>query len=167
MPGPGFEVATSQGNAVELGQPLRAGTSMRSDNVIRFRSPWGGHDRAHVRSTPLPIICVGRDPGILRLRLNFIQLHSDLAVRSLTPEEADRWIHRPEPHVWVFCYTVELPRLVYLACRILRFSPESRLTLIEGAHRIGFESTLFHLVIRRADGTDAFLEGLIHLATAA
>jgi hypothetical protein len=143
------------------------GKTMRSNNVLYFRSPRIGQDRAHVRSRPLPIICVGSDSGILRSRQNAIQSQSDLAVSSMTPEEADRWIRRTEPHVWVFCYTVELPRLVYLACRILRFSPQSRLILLEGAHRIGFEGTLFHLIVRRADGTDAFLEALTHLATAA
>jgi hypothetical protein len=140
---------------------------MRSNKVLSFRSPRGGQDRVRARSKPLPIICVGRESGILRSRLHVIQESSDLAVSSISPEEADRWVQRGESRLWVFCPSVELPRLVYVACRVLRFSPQSRLILLEGAQRIGFERSLFHLVIRQAEGTDAFMDALTRLANAA
>jgi hypothetical protein len=140
---------------------------MRSEKVVSFRSARTGKDRAPVRPAPRSIISVGKDPELLRLRQQVIKSQSNLSVRSMTPEEADAWTTRPEPHVWVFCHTVELPRLVYLACRVLRFSPESRLILLEGRQRIGFESSLFHTVLRPSDGVEGFLEALMNLSVAA
>jgi hypothetical protein len=140
---------------------------MPSNNVVGFPSVGTGKDRAPVRSAARSIISVGNDRELLRLRHQIIRSRSSLSVQSMSPDEADSWSARGEPHLWVFCHTVERPRLVYLACRILRFSPESRLILLEGAEHLGFESSLFHLVIRPSDGVDGFLEALTNLSVAA
>lgn len=140
---------------------------MRSNKVVGFRPVRTGRGPVPVRSVPRSIISVGSDPELLRLREQVICSQSTLSVRSMTPEEAGSWSARAEPHVWVFCHTVELPRLVYLACRVLRFSPQSRLILLEGTQRIGFESSLFHLIIRPSDGANGFLEALTNLSVAA
>jgi hypothetical protein len=121
----------------------------------------------HSHSGRLAIVSVGRDPEILRQRQDFIRSQANLAIHSITPEEADAQSHRNEPHLWVFCHTIELPRLVYLACRVLRFSPDSRLILLEGQHRVGFESSLFHSVIRPRDGAEVFLKAVAQLSAAA
>jgi hypothetical protein len=140
---------------------------MRSDNLVSFRSVRTGTDRAPVRSAPRSIISIGRDPDLLRLRQEVIGSRSGLLIRSMSPDEADPWSARPEPHLWVFCHTVELQRLVYLACRVLRFSPESRMILLEGSQRIGYESSLFHLVVRPSDGVEGFLDAVTNLSVAA
>jgi hypothetical protein len=140
---------------------------MRSDNVLRFGSPQTGRDRAPVRSAPRSILSVGNDAELLHLRQQLISSQSSLSVRSLSPIEAGPWSGRKEPYLWVFCYTVSLADLVYLACRVLRFSPESRLILLEGSQRIGFEASLFHLVLRPTDGVREFLEAVTHLSVAA
>lgn len=139
---------------------------MNTDQISSFRGPRIRTDRVQLRSTPLSIISVGRDAEILRLRQEVICGRSDLSVRSFSPEEAEPWTHRPEPHLWIFCYTVELPRLVYLSCRVLRFSPESKLLLLEGRQRTGFEASLFHQVLRRTEGEGPFLDALERLAVA-
>lgn len=139
---------------------------MGSDKAISIRIPRVRSDSVHVRSTPLRILSVGRDPAILQLREQVICSRSDLSVRSLTPEEADTWTQRPNPHLWIFCHTLETRTLVYLACRVLRFSPESRLLLLHGGQRIGFEASLFHKVIRPVSGEEVFLDTLAAMATA-
>lgn len=140
---------------------------MRSRNLVGIRSARTGRDRAPVRSAPRSIISVGNDPELLRLRQQVISSQSSLSVYSLSPDEAAPWSARTEPRLWVFCHTVELSRLVYLACRVLRFSPESRLILLEGNQRIGFESSLFHIVLRPSDGVERFLDAVTTLAVAA
>jgi hypothetical protein len=139
---------------------------MRSDKVLSFRSSRTGKDRVPARSTPRSIISVGKDPELLRLREKVIGSQSSLSIHSMTPREADSWSARTEPHLWVFCHTVELPWLVYLACRVSCFSPESRLILLEGTQRIGLESSLFHLIVRPTDGVDGFLEAVTSLSMA-
>jgi hypothetical protein len=140
---------------------------MRSDKVLGFHSVRTRKDHAPVRQAPRSIVLVGRDQELLRLRQQAIRSQSSLEVHSLAPEEADSWSARTQPHLWVFCHTVELPRLVYLACRVLRFSPESRLILIEGRQRIGFESSLFHRILRPSDGPGGFLDAVSDLSAAA
>ena len=140
---------------------------MRSDDALSVRAARATKGYAPVPTAPRTIICVGRNPEILRRRQEMISSQLSLAVHSVTPEEADAWSARTEPRLWVFCHTVELPRLAYLACRVLRFSPESRLILLEGDQRIGFESSLFHLVLRPSDGVKRFLDAVSALSAAA
>jgi hypothetical protein len=137
---------------------------MRSERGVGFRSARTGRDFAPARSALQSIISVGRDPELLRLREQAILRQSSLSIRSMTPDEAAEWSGRPEPRLWIFCHTVEQPRLVNLACKVLRFSPESRLILLEGPQRIGFESSLFHLVVRPSDGVDGILEAVNSLS---
>jgi hypothetical protein len=139
---------------------------MGSGKLIRFDTSAAKRDQCRVRSTPLSIISVGRDAEILRLRQEIIGRHSDLQIRSMTPEEAETWVRWAQPHLWVFCHTVELPRLVHLACRIRRFSPRSRLLLLVGSHDPGFEVTLFHQIVRSVDGVESLLDRLSQMAIA-
>jgi hypothetical protein len=140
---------------------------MRSDNVLNFRATKGERKLSSLRLVPRPVISVGSDPELLRLRHQVITSQSGLTVRSITPEQADPWTTQPEPHLWVFCHTVKVTQLVNLACRVLRFSPESRLVLLEGSERTGFEASLFHVVIRPSDGVEDFLEALATLSIVA
>ena len=139
---------------------------MRSGKVIDIRSFVEKRDQTRVRSTPLAILSVGRNPAILELRQKVIGSRSDLHILSLTPEQAEALAQSSEPHVWVFCHTVELHKVVSLACRIRRFSPQSKLILLEKSHQAGFEASLFHRIIHPIDGVVPFLEALTHLATA-
>ena len=82
------------------------------------------------------------------------------------PEEAEKLARDSEPHLWIFCSTIELPRLVHLACTIRRNSPSSRLLLMEGSRRPGFELSLFHKAIPPLEGPDFLLNTVSHLAIA-
>lgn len=134
---------------------------MQNKKILEFHT----RDR-RPRPTPLAIISVGRDPEILRRRENVLSSQSGLSVRSLTPEEADKWARSPEPRLWIFCSSIELPRLVHLASMVRRHSPSSRLLLMEGARASGFELQLFHKAIPPLEGPDFLLDTVNHLAIA-
>lgn len=140
---------------------------MDSSSRIDFPSVRSRIDRSNVRQKPLSILTVGRDGDMLQLVERMIRGCSDLSIRSLSPEEAEPLCHRPEPHLWLFCNTFEARTLVYLACRVIRYSPQSRLLLLTGGQRVGFEGTLFHRVIRRGDGDAPLLEAVSELSVAA
>lgn len=139
---------------------------MSLHNVIEFRQPKVHRDKTHVRSAPLSILSVGRNPEILRTRQRVLTVNSDLDVRSMTPEEAEPWARATAPRVWIFCSSIELPRLVHLACTVRRYCPESRLLLLEGPRDPGFAITLFHRVLQPLEGPDVLLEAVSHLAVA-
>lgn len=124
-------------------------------------------DKVGVRNSPLSIFSVGRDKELLRLRERSIASRSDLQVRSFSPEEAEAPARGPGAHLWVFCSSVELPRLVYLACSIRRYSPDSRLLLLKNSRQSGFEDSLFHWVLPASDGIEALLDAISTLAVAA
>jgi hypothetical protein len=135
---------------------------MQTKKVLEFRQ----RDRSQTNATPLTIFSVGRDPEILRRREAVLSSQSHLSVRSLTPEDAEKWARSPEPHVWIFCSTIELPRLVHLASTVRRHSPSSRLLLMEGARQPGFELQLFHKAIPPLEGPDFLLSTVSTLAIA-
>jgi hypothetical protein len=142
--------------------------SVSSRRVLEFKVPCtGGRDNIHIRSAPLSIISVGRDSGILRCREEAISSRSDLKVRSMDPEQAESWSRRVDPHLWIFCSTVELPRLAYLACSVRRYSPGSKLLLIEAGRQTGFERLLFQKVIGPAEGLETLLNAITDLSLAA
>lgn len=139
---------------------------MQPQKVVDIRRPSAPNVPARVGSAPLSVLSVGRDPEILRRRERVIASQSDLSVRSLTPEEAERWARSPEARLWIFCSTIELPRLVHLACCVRRYSPASRLLLMEGARAPGFELSLFHRAIPPLEGPDFLVNAVSHLAVA-
>lgn len=135
---------------------------MQNNKVLEFQR----RDRRQMQVAPLTILSVGRDPEVLRRRENVLSSQSDLSVRSLTPEDAEKWARSPEAHLWIFCSTIELPRLVHLASTVRRYSPTSRLLLMEGARRPGFEVHLFHRAIPPLEGPEFLLNTVSHLAIA-
>lgn len=135
---------------------------MQNKKVLEFHK----RDRMQVQAAPLTIVSVGRDPEVLRRRESVLSSQSDLSVRSVTPEDAERWARSSEPHLWIFCSTIELPRLVHLASTVRRYSPSSRLLLMEGARRPGFELQLFHRAIPPLEGPEFLLMAVSHLAVA-
>lgn len=137
---------------------------MESHNLVEFPGVPAARDKAHVRPGPLEILSVGRNPEILRLRERVIVSRSDLKVLSLTPDEADRWARSSRARLWIFCSTVELPKLVSLACNVRRHSPDNRLLLLQGARTPGFERSLFHRVIRPLERTGVLLDAVSDLA---
>lgn len=140
---------------------------MEKTNVLEFHRPAAGRDRNNrLRRVPLSIISVGRDPEVLRRRECILAAESNLSVRSVMPEEAEKWARSPEPHLWIFCSTIELPRLVHLASTIRRYSPASRLLLMVGSRRPGFEVSLFHKTVPPLEGPDFLLNTVSHLSVA-
>jgi hypothetical protein len=135
---------------------------MQSKKVLEFRP----RDRSKTQAAPLTIVSVGRDPEILRRREAVLSSQSQLSVRSVTPEDAEKWARSPDPHLWIFCSTIELPRLVHLASTVRRHSPTSRLLLMEGARQPGFEVQLFHRAIPPLEGPDFLLSTVSDLAIA-
>lgn len=120
-----------------------------------------------MRHFPLSIFSVGRDQELLRQRERIIAARSDLRVRSLTPEEAEDPARGTTPHLWIFCNSIEVAKLVYLACSIRRYSPDSRLLRLKGALQNSFEDSLFHWVLPASEGIDSFLKAVSTLAVAA
>lgn len=137
---------------------------MSFGKVVPFRSAVRSQDRSPVRSTPLPILSIGRDRQILRVREQVITSRAGVGVLSLTADEAEPWTRNSEPHLWLFCHTIELPRLVALACRVRRFSAGSRLAVLEGSQHLSFEASLFHRVIRPTEGVERILDTICSLA---
>lgn len=137
------------------------------DNVvIAMQSPAATRDRVHVRTCPMEIYLVGSDPQILRRRERMLAGCSQLSVRSLNPDEAEKFVRDAAGRLWIFCQTVDLARLVHLACCVRRHSPESRLVLMRGRRAAGFEKSLFHQVVPTLDGPESLIDAVSHLAVA-
>lgn len=140
---------------------------MENHKVLEFQRPAAARDRSDkLRRAPLAIISVGRDPEVLRRRECILGSQSELSVRSVMPEEAEKWARSPEPRLWIFCSSIELPRLVHLACTIRRYSPASRLLLMVGSRPPGFEVSLFHKAVPPLEGPDFLLNTVSRLALA-
>ncbi len=111
----------------------------------------------------LPVFSVGRDVELLSARENALA-NTGIAVHSLIPEQAEPAARESCPRLWVFCASVEIPTLVFLACRIRRHSPGSRLVLLERDSPAGVEASLFHRVIDRQGDMDALTSVIFDLA---
>lgn len=116
------------------------------------------------RFSPLAVLSIGRNAEILSRRAALITSHSALEVRSLNPDEAEGWARSSKAFLWIFCSTVELPRLVYLTCSVRRYSPSSRLLLMQGKRAPGFESSLFHFILPASDDEEPFLDAVSRLS---
>jgi hypothetical protein len=106
---------------------------------------------------PWPVVSVGRDPSLLKIRATALA-SAGIPVRSLEPAQAEFPAHDGKSRVWVLCGSIEEETLVYLACTIRRYSPGSRLFLVEWSRPTGAERCLFHRVLDRDAGEDALAE---------
>lgn len=131
-----------------------------SGNVVAFPH----RDKILSRSIPRPILLVDRDKALLQSREEIILSRSDLRIRTLAPEDAEEAAHSAEERVWVFCSSIELPKVVYLACSVRRYSPASRLLLIKKVDRPAFEDSLFHRAVPASEGIESFLDAITGLA---
>jgi hypothetical protein len=83
-----------------------------------------------------------------------------IGVQSLSPEQAEFPAHDGKPRVWVLCGSIEEASLVFLACTIRRYSPVSRLFLVEWTLPSGAEKCLFHRVLDREVDEGALAEAI-------
>lgn len=137
---------------------------MSFTSTIEFQSFAPPRDQIRVRTTPLSVVSVGRDKDLLYLRERAIISRSDLRVRSLSPEEGEAAARNSGAHLWIFCGSIELRKLVLLASSVRRSSPTSRLLLVRGYRRSGFEDSLFHWIVQSSDGVESFLDAVSLLA---
>jgi hypothetical protein len=141
---------------------------MSTPKVLRFSlvpSP-EPQSQANPRVAGLPVVSVGRDPVLLRLREQILS-EANVAVLSLSPEEAEPEARMSQPRLWVFCSTVEFTQLIYLACNVRCFSPESRLLLLQGMRPVGSEARLFHRILDPEESIDNMLRIIIRLTSVA
>jgi hypothetical protein len=134
--------------------------TMSSPKVLSFKTP------------PVPesmlkpaVISVGRNERLLRDREGLLS-GCGRFVQSMSPEQAETEAHSAEAHLWIFCSSVELFQIVFLACNIRRYSPQSKLLLCEDLRPVGFERALFHKVLKPADGPDALLTAIVEMVIA-
>lgn len=126
----------------------------------KFHESLDGH-------VPLRVVSVGSEDGLLKLREQVIIAGTGLEVRSLLPEDAEELAHSSESMVWIFCSTVMLGPLVYLASAVRRYSPESRLVLLEGTQPLGYEVALFHRILDPIRDVELLIETIRELADGA
>lgn len=94
----------------------------------------------------MPVYSVGRDQVLLHLRQHAMD-EAAIPARTLTPEQAEAFIHDAQPRLWIFCASIDTASLVYLSSSIRRYSPESRLLLVEYGLASGSEAALFHRLL--------------------
>jgi hypothetical protein len=99
---------------------------------------------------------VGRDPALLAQR-ELSLMAAGMEVCSVTPEEAEPEARSALARPWLICHTVEITQVVYLACSVRRNSPASKLILLEGERAVGFESVLFHHVLKVPEQRDVLV----------
>jgi hypothetical protein len=117
-------------------------------------------------AAPLPVICVGYDTGLLRLRESLIQ-QAGYPVNSVLVGDAVTAAKAPHsPCVWVFCHTVWIYDTVHLASTLRRHCPEDKLMLLTRLHEAGSEAVLFHSVVPQQAGVESFLKAVATLSRA-
>jgi hypothetical protein len=136
---------------------------MSLPKIIHFHTTKVEIHTRHEEPAYEKVFSVGSDMELLSLREKILQADGFM-VRSMDPIEAEADAHLPYAHLWIFCNTVDPVQRVYLACCIRRNSPESKLILLEGARPAGFESVLFHRILKVNQGVDALLSTLHELA---
>jgi len=130
---------------------------------IHWKTSYSEISRSIDESDLLPIVSVGNDRRLLELREKLIS-RTGLPVRSLTPEEAEDVAHSPDSHLWVFCRTVEMGSLIYLASAVRRHSPNSKLLLLEGPWPVGSAAILFQRILDPTRSIDLLLTTIIEMA---
>lgn len=139
---------------------------MSFTKVLPFKTDSARNPGLEGLSKNAAVISVGRSAEILRLRQQALLCHG-WTVRSVTPEQAETEARSPEQRLWIFCNTVEIVQLVYLACSVRRYSPGSRLILIERSTQPGFELSLFHRALKMTEGDDVLVTAVSELSSAA
>jgi hypothetical protein len=114
----------------------------------------------------LAVISVGRDEELLELRKQILT-EVGVDVRSVSPERAEGYARSSQPRLWIFCSSVELSSLIYLASSVRRYSPQSKLVLLSGLNSAKFEAPLFHRILSPFTGIDVFLKTVDELSLAA
>ena len=112
----------------------------------------------------MPVISVGRDLILLKLREQILS-EVNVAICSFSPEEAESEARSSQPRLWVFCNTIEFTQLIYLACNVRCFSPNSRLLLLPGIRPVGSEARLFHRILDPDEGIDEMLRAITRLSS--
>lgn len=130
----------------------------------RLSPRYGERLNGHVS---LPIISVGSSDNLLKLREQVILAGTGLPVQTIYPEDAEELAHSTEAKVWIFCSTVTLGSLVYLASAVRRHSPESRLVLLEGTRPVGYEVALFHRILDPIRNVGSLVDTVRELADGA
>lgn len=90
-----------------------------------------------------------------------------MQMQSLNPEQAVAFVRQAVPRLWIFCGSVEAATLIHLAGAIRRYSPGSRLLLMEGADPGGPERALFHRVIGGSTAPESLVSTVRDLVQAA
>ncbi len=132
-------------------------------NLLPSRTPAPPDFEKRVVSQPTEIISVGSDRELLRLRERLLH-RVGRCILSMPPENAEIESHSAKTRLWLFCNTVDLDELLYLASNVRRYSPGSRLLLLEGVRPVRFEAPLFHRVLEATDGIDTLLAAVSELA---
>lgn len=135
-------------------------------NLLNFKSRSSSELGQCLASRPMEIVSVGRDQELLRLREKLLSGLGS-CIQSMLPESAEEKARSERCRLWLFCNTIELGELVYLATSIRRYSPGSRLVLIEGVRPVRFESVLFDRILRASDSVDTLLAAVSGLAATA
>jgi hypothetical protein len=160
-------VRTFDGTASSMNVFVPEDRSMDNETkIIAMQRLTAGCDRVQVRSHPLEVFSVGRDRELLRRRERAIAGRSELLVRSLTPEEAEKQVRDAQARLWIFCHSIDLGTLIHLACCVRRHSPQSPLVLMRGRRQPGFEATLFHQIVPALEGPEMLIDAVSHLAVA-
>lgn len=108
------------------------------------------------------VISIGEDEALLKLR-ELVLRHNGYSVASLGVDQAASQSKSTEPNLWIFCSSVEFSNLLYLASNVRRYSPGSKLLLLEGTRGVGVEGTLFHGVLPATGGVDVMLKTIREL----
>lgn len=111
-----------------------------------LRGPMSARQPVIPRRMSWPVVSVGRDRPLLMRRASALTT-AGITVQSFAPEQAEFPAHDGKPRIWVMCGSVEEATLVYLACTVRRYSPVSRLLLVEWIQPSAGERCLFHRVL--------------------
>lgn len=124
-------------------------------SVIRSSAP----DAVSCSPMQWPVVSVGRDKPLLQSRQRVLS-GAGIAVQSMTPEEAELLAGDSHPRIWVFCASIEVATLIFLACAVRRHSPESRLLLLEHKGTPGIEGCLFHQAVPIGASPEALIRAV-------
>jgi hypothetical protein len=140
---------------------------MASQKVLKFKTAVTSEPPSVLvrRRERLPVISVGRDEELLELRKQVLA-QAGIFVRSLSPEEAEATAESSQARLWIFCNSLDLPSLMYLATGVRRFSPESKMLLLWGPSSPRFKLSLFHRILYPFSGVDALLRTVDELSVA-
>lgn len=132
---------------------------MMSTTLSEVRGPMSARQSIVPSRSPWPILSVGRDRPLLLNRQAAMEQRG-IAVRSMSPEQAEFPAHDGKPRLWVLCGSIEEATIVFLACTIRRYCAASRLFLVEWSRPAGAERCLFHRVLDRDADENALADAI-------